>query len=242
MAYACGRKDDSAPIHELFQLALEKDELAFIYLGFAGIVLRVNDRVLAFDVGPECIHQKEIKALEALDVQLYSHTHWDHWDTMVTSSIFETTGAPIVAEPQVVEEMADVVAPDRVRAAMPGSPLLINAVEISAIRGIHPRPITLFHVKCEGVRIFHGADSGYVPLTEYPADVAFIPTGSPSPSCSPQNALKMAIDVQPKVVVAMHGNKKQLQRFRDLMQQKMPETKVILPQPCELVRVHVFKA
>lgn len=75
MGYACGRKSDSAPIHELFQLTLNQNELAFIYLGFAGIILKVNDRVLAFDVGKECLHQDEIEALEHLDVQFYSHTH-----------------------------------------------------------------------------------------------------------------------------------------------------------------------
>ncbi len=238
MAHACSRKNGSAPIHELYELTLEKNELAFIYLGYAGIILRSSDRILAFDVGEECIRKKEIQALETLDLQFYSHTHWDHWDPQVTMKISETTGAKIVAGLEIVKEMKNKVSSD-IKAAIPGQPLDINDVEISAISGIHPRPITLFHVKFDAFRIFHGADSGPVPLTDYPADVAFIPTGTPSPSCSPENALKMALDVQPKIAVAMHGNQSQLRKFRRLVQRKMPGTQVLIPEPCELLRINL---
>jgi L-ascorbate metabolism protein UlaG (beta-lactamase superfamily) len=239
MGHACSRKNDSAPIHELFQLTLDKNELAFIYLGYAGIILKVNDRVLAFDVGKECLRQDEIEALETLDVQLYSHTHWDHWDPSVTMNIVEVTGATIVADPSVVDEMRDTVTSDILKSATPNLSFTLNNVEISAIRGIHSCPITLFQVICDDVRIFHGADSGYVPLSKYSVDVAFIPTGNPSPSCSPENGLKMALDVQPNVVVATHGNSYQVRKFRELIYQEMPGTKVIIPKPCELVRVQV---
>lgn len=240
MGHSCGRKNGSAPIHELMQLTLEKNELAFTYLGYAGIILRLNDRALAFDVGRECIRDEEIDALAALDIQFYSHTHWDHWDRSVAMRISEKTGAKIVAEPKVVAEMKDQVTSDILTAAVPGLPLAINNVEISAIRGVHPRPITLFQVKWADLGIFHGADSGYVPLSEYPADVAFLPTGTPSPSCSPKNARLMASDLKPRVAVAMHGNQQQLRDFRALIQRGMPETRVIIPEPCELVRIHVL--
>ena len=237
MTHACGRKKGSAPIRELYELALEDNELAFVYLGFAGIILRSRDRVLAFDVGKLCIREQEIHTLEALDIQFYSHTHMDHWDPEVTLKIFEKTGARIVAEPQVVEEMGERVAPAAVKAAMPGRPLPIDEFEIEAIEGVHPRPITLFRVKWGAFRVFHGADSGYVPLGDYPGDVAFVPVGTPSPSCSPKNALNMALDLQPKIVVATHGNQKQLQGFQRLAQHNMPGMQVIIPEPCELVRV-----
>ena len=148
MGYACGRKNGSAPIQELFQLTLVQNELAFIYLGFAGIILRVNEQVFAFDVGKDCLHQDEIEALETLDVQLYSHTHWDHWDPTVTMSIVEVTGAPIVADPSVVDEMKATVTPDLLKSATPGLSFTLKNMAISAVRGIHPRPITLFQVIC----------------------------------------------------------------------------------------------
>jgi L-ascorbate metabolism protein UlaG (beta-lactamase superfamily) len=223
-------------------LTLEKNELAFIYLGYAGVILRSSERVLAFDVGRECIREEEIEALETLDIQFYSHTHWDHWDPQVTMKIYETTGATIVAAPQIVEEMRNKVTSDTLKAAIAGQALTVNSVEVSPISGVHPSPITLFHVKFEAFRIFHGADSGVVPLTDYPADVAFIPTGTPSPSCSPKNGLKMALDVQPRIAVAMHGNQKQLREFRRLIHREMPGTEVIIPEPCELLRFNLPEA
>jgi L-ascorbate metabolism protein UlaG (beta-lactamase superfamily) len=237
MPAACGRKNGVAPIQELYELTLNEDELAFIYLGYAGIILRSQKGVLAFDVSQECIRDEEIAALKKLDLQFYSHTHWDHWDPGATLKILERTGAKIVAEPQVVTEMGDSLASDALTAARPGQPLTINRVEVSAIEGVHPRPITLFHVKWGAFRIFHGADSGYVPLGDYPSDLAFVPVGTPSPSCSPKNALNMVLDVRPQAVVAMHGNQKQLREFRRLVERQMPETEIILPEPCELVRV-----
>jgi len=236
MAHACSRKNGSAPIRELLELRLAEDELAFIYLGYAGILLRCRDRVLAFDVGKESIRPDEIEALERLDIQFYSHIHWDHWDAQVTRELLERTGAQIVAEPQIVQEMESQVPPDVLKAATPGERLTIDGLDIAAIAGIHPSPIVVFHVKCDGLGVFFGADSGYVPLGDYAADVAFVPVGSPSPSCSPEKALKMAADVRPQVAVAMHGNLAQLKEFRRLVERELPGTRVITPEPCELVR------
>jgi L-ascorbate metabolism protein UlaG (beta-lactamase superfamily) len=236
MVHACSRKKGSAPIRELLDVGLAEDELAFIYMGYSGILLRCRDRMLAFDVGKESIRPDEIEALERLDIQFYSHIHWDHWDAQVTRKLLERTGAQIVAEPQVVREMRGQIPPDALKAATPGEHLTIDDVEIASIAGIHPSPIVVFHVRCDGLEVFHGADSGYVPLGDYAADVAFIPAGNPSPSCSPENALKMALDVRPQVAVAMHGDQGQLQAFRRLVEQELPGTRVITPEPCELVR------
>ena len=54
-----------------------------------------------------------------------------------------------------------------------------------------------------------------------------------------QNALKMARDLNPKVVVAMHGTKTQLGKFKKLMEKKMLDTSVITPAICELVKIKV---
>ena len=40
--------------------------------------------------------------------------------------------------------------------------------------------------------MFHAGDSGYVQVKDYPSDLAFLPTGSPSPTASPEYALKLA--------------------------------------------------
>ena len=237
MGIACGRKNGSAPIGELYQVQFDQKELAFIYLGFSGIIIKIKKQVLAFDLSKECIRQEEIEALERLDVHFYTHTHWDHWDPDVTLHMAEATGAPLVADPSVIDEMKHTISPDLMKSANPDQPISINNIAIASVTGVHPRPITLFHVTCGEIRIFHGADSGYVPLTKYPADIAFLPVGDPSPSCSPKSAVQMALDLQPKVAVPFHGNSRQLQEFHKLLGQELPQTQVITPKPCDLVRV-----
>jgi L-ascorbate metabolism protein UlaG (beta-lactamase superfamily) len=237
--YACARKNGSAPIQELMQIGLDHNELVFMYLGFSGIIIKIKEQVLAFDLGKECIHQEEIEAFERLDVHFYTHTHWDHWDPDVTLRMAEATGAPLVADPSVIDEMKNAMSPDLMISANPDQPISINNIAIASVTGVHPRPSTLFRVTSGDVRIFHGADSGYVPLTKYPADIAFLPVGDPSPSCSPKSAMQMALDLQPKVAVPFHGNSRQVKEFRKLLGQELPQTKVITPSPCDLVRVQL---
>ncbi|MHA2273396.1 MAG: MBL fold metallo-hydrolase [Candidatus Hodarchaeales archaeon] len=231
------KKGSSIPLQEFYSLSLGKNELAAIYLGYAGILLRSQNHTIAFDLGKESLHNEEIQALKSLDVHFYSHTHWDHWELKVSKKILEQTGAPIVAEPQIAQELMSKVESNLLNAAIPEDTLTINDFGISAITGVHGRPITLFRVKWDGFSVFHGADSGYIPLTKYPADVAFLPTGTPSPTCSPENALKAALELKPKVAIAMHGIQSQLQKFSKLMEKEMPDTAVMLPKAGELLQI-----
>lgn len=231
------RKEGTAPIQELYALSLEKKDVAFIYLGFAGIILRTTEKTLAFDVGELCIQNDEIEALESLDIHFYSHSHFDHWDLEVSMKIFETTGARIIAEPAIVKEMIGRVSSDMLVAATPDNLLNVEGYEISAVTGVHGRPITLFRLKGANFSIFHGADSGPVPLKDYASDVAFLPIGSPSPTCSPEKALQMARDISPKVIVAMHGTQAQIRKFGKIIEKEMPNTAVMIPEPLELMKI-----
>jgi L-ascorbate metabolism protein UlaG (beta-lactamase superfamily) len=167
--------------------------------------------------------------IENLDLHFYSHNHWDHFSSNVTEQIFELTSAPVIAERQVASELENKITDKKLKSTISGKTITINGFEIKAISGIHPCPITLFRVKWEEGSFFHGADSGYVPLKDYPADIAFIPTGSPSPSCSPEKALKMVLDVEPKVAIAMHGTKRQMEKFKTLTNKELPDITVIIP-------------
>jgi len=233
----------STSFEELFKVSLEKNEIAFIYLGYAGIILKTKDKALAIDLGKKCLNYEDIMAIETLDIQLYSHTHWDHFDVDVTKELFTTTRAKIVAESQVYEELSKTMVSETsvLHIAKPGETLTINGFEVDTVVGVHPRPICIFRVKWADFSIFHGADSGPVPLENYYADVAFLPTGTPSPTCSPENALKMALDIKPKVIVAMHGTLKQMTKFKTITQKNMPDVKIILPQQNEVMKVD-FKA
>ena len=87
--------------------------------------------------------------------------------------------------------------------------------------------------------IFHGGDSGHVPMGGLRADVAIVPTGSPSPSCTPETAVAMIQDLRAKVAIAVHGSKKNLDAFQALAEKEVPETELIIPRTCELVKVAI---
>ncbi|MFX0093574.1 MAG: MBL fold metallo-hydrolase [Candidatus Hodarchaeota archaeon] len=231
------KKSDSQIFKELFSIPLEKQEAIFAYFGWAGIVFRTEKHVIAIDMGEKCFQTDDIPAFEKLNLQLYSHTHWDHFSLPVTKKIFETTEAPVIAEPQVASELKNNIPADKLFSPNSGETIVVDEFEISAVSGVHPRPITLFRVKWDECSFFHGADSGYVPLEDYSADLAFIPTGSPSPSCSPEKGLKMVLDIKPRIIVAMHGNKTQMRKFEALTRKNLPDVEVILPDMKEPIKL-----
>jgi L-ascorbate metabolism protein UlaG (beta-lactamase superfamily) len=89
----------------------------------------------------------------------------------------------------------------------------------------------LFQIKMGKILVFHAGDSGYIPLKEHPSQLAFLPTGRWSPTSSPENAFKMASELKPNLVVVMHGSKGQHKEFENILKEKMPQTKVIIPVP-----------
>jgi L-ascorbate metabolism protein UlaG (beta-lactamase superfamily) len=89
--------------------------------------------------------------------------------------------------------------------------------------------------------IFHGGDSGYVPLKDYPTSIAFLPTGAPSPTCSPEEAFKMALDLKPSVVVTMHGNNYDNEEVKQKLKKNMPKTVVVMPIKQVTRRIKIFK-
>ncbi|MHA2297595.1 MAG: MBL fold metallo-hydrolase [Candidatus Hodarchaeales archaeon] len=233
--------DESNIIANLYNTPLEDDnELFFLYFGWAGIILRTKeDNVIAVDIGKKSMEKDQLNSIHRLDLQLYSHTHWDHFHRPVTKKLFNSTAAPMITEPQVALEMQKNIPPDKLNSINSGESINIDKFKIRAIAGVHPRPITLFWVKWDECSFFHGADSGYIPLQDFSADIAFIPTGSPSPSCSAENGLKMVLDIEPRVVVAMHGFKRQMEKFKALVHENLPDTTVIIPAVKKLTKIRL---
>jgi L-ascorbate metabolism protein UlaG (beta-lactamase superfamily) len=230
------REARTAPIGELYAQTLGEGEISFLYLGWAGIILRTNGHVLAFDLCRKNLKRGEVKDLERLNVQCYTHTHWDHWHAPHAKGILKRTGAPILIEPAIVGERGPLPA-KTLTAVKPGEPIRVDDLTVSGIVGIHPRPITLFHVQGPDFRIFHGGDSGHVPLSGFKADIAFVPTGMPSPSCSPGSALAMVRELEAGIAVAMHGSEEQVREFKELAAAELPDVRVLTPSPCELLTV-----
>lgn len=225
-----GQKSKTDSVRKLFSLPLGRGEAAFLYLGYSGVILRGMGRTVAFDVA-NLLKGEEIGALESLDLLLFTHGHGDHYKSGETLEIFRATGAQILAESSVARDLRGKVPLDKLTTAEPGKTYSIGDFEITAISGIHRGPINLYQVKMVGSSVFHGGDSGYVSVREYPADLAFLPTGRPSPTASPEDALRMAMDIKPKVAVAIHGSAAQSNEFKKRVEEKIPETTVIIPEP-----------
>jgi L-ascorbate metabolism protein UlaG (beta-lactamase superfamily) len=230
------REAKVAPVRELFAQHLSGRQVAFIYFGWAGILMRSRDCVVAFDLCEKNLKRSEVRDLRRLDVQCYSHTHWDHWHPPLAKAILKQTGAPIVVEPAIVEQRGKLPA-SSLTPIRPGEPIEVGDLTIEGVVGIHPRPITLFRVKAGEVTVFHGGDSGYVPLRAYSADIAFVPTGAPSPSCTPESAAAMVADLGARFAVAMHGSQEQVNEFEQLATSELRGVRVFAPGPCELIAV-----
>ncbi|MFX0093494.1 MAG: MBL fold metallo-hydrolase [Candidatus Hodarchaeota archaeon] len=226
------------PINDLTALSLNDVEFAFINFGWAGILLKAKQKTVAFDLCKQNLKQNVAK-INILDIQFNSHIHGDHFDIKGTTQLFQQTGAKIVVESTIFEELKGKIPNEALFSANPDKPINIDEFTINSIEGSHLCPICLFQVEWNNFSVFHGGDSDYVPLENYQTDLAFIPTGSPSPTCSPEKGLKMVLDVKPKVVVPMHGTKAQMKKFETLIARELPKTKVIIPEKNQLIKAEI---
>lgn len=226
------KHEKAGAIRQLYALPLEAGEIALIFLEYSALIMRLPDAAIGMDLG-KSVETIQIQAIESLDLLLHSHTHYDHYQPRVINQVLKVAEPKIIVEPMIAQELEGKAIAEKVSAARPGQSLKVDQFEINAIVGVHPRPITLFHVKGPDFSFFHGGDSGYVPLKEYPAELAFLPCGMPSPSCTSESALQMARDLQPRVVVAVHGREKQRLECKQLIEKELPDTRVHFPKPFE---------
>ena len=223
-------------IRQLYALPLETDEIAFIYANYSTIILRFPNSTIGVDLGG---YFKQVKALESLDMLCLTHHHRDHFDVKTTQAIFKETSADIVVEPDLAQQLEGKIPKEKLHSAHPNKTLTMGKFEVMGVVGLHFGPITLFHIKHGNVDIFHAGDSGYISLKDYPATIAFLPCGSPSPSCSPNQALQMALDIKPRIAVGVHGNKKERELFSKLVAKNLPDTRVVIPKPYNPVKLEL---
>ena len=116
---------------------------------------------------------------------------------------------------------------------------------VSTINGTDYQPtgvraaINLYHVNMDKLTIFHGGDSAYILVKDYPTDLAFLPTGgnAPTPQDASEHAFRMAFELKPNVVVAIHGSTAQNTEFQKKVKEKMPEINAIIPEPYLPVKI-----
>jgi L-ascorbate metabolism protein UlaG (beta-lactamase superfamily) len=237
------RARPESEMDKLFAAPLGEDDLAYMFLGYAGFIVRGSAATVIIDPAGFLV-EDDIPALakHTIDAILYTHGHGDHFDAGAARRLEAATGATIVAEPSVarVLKSSGSVPGEKIIAAVPGRPIKAGGAVIQCVIGKHVGPIVLFHVQLGRVSIFHGGDSAYVPLAPFAARIAFLPTGNPSPTASPADALKMALDVKPRVVVLMHGEESEHAEFERLAASRLPGVSVEIPKPyvTKIVRLH----
>jgi L-ascorbate metabolism protein UlaG (beta-lactamase superfamily) len=224
------RKSKAQEIERFFTLPLKNDELAVFYLGVSGFILRSLSQAVLFDPAG-MLKDDEVNALRTVDLVLFTHDHMDHFSSGKTQAVFKATAAPVLAEPKVANKLKGKIPADKLVSAEPGKTYSFGGVTARAIKGIHRGPIMLYQIKMAGITLFHGGDSGYVSLKDYPSQVAIVPVGGMSPTASPENAYKMVSDIKPDYAITMHGSDKQKQQFGQKVKEAIPQTAVIIMAP-----------
>ena len=227
-------------IDKLYESELGPKEFAFIHAGYAGILFRTKNAVVAMD--PADLFSKVKDHILSLDLITYSHSHSDHFNLGNAVALQKSTNATIISEYNMVEDLRKRIPADKVfsgpevfQKVRDGIKFKIDGIRVELHRGVHPRQLAQFRLSIGGLKVFHAADSGYWPVGMDKVDVAFLPTGNPSPTCHPAVALAMAMDMNPTFAVAVHGEDEQHQKFKELVAHELPDTTSVIPRVNELI-------
>ena len=203
----------------------------------AGIIVKTANNVILID--PASLLSDNIDSLQKVDVVFITHDHGDHFNADSTVAIQQKTGALIVANPAAYSILNDKIPENALKEILPNEKKTFLGITVDAFLAEHPveEPL-LYVIEIDGFRIFHGSDSAFVEdLTriESPVDIAFVPTGDPSPTASPSDAFEMTKTTQASIVVPMHGSLEQMKIFRDLVEKSDLKTEVIILKQLEKI-------
>jgi len=226
------QKNRAIEIRKFYASCLKKNELATMYLDYSGVILRTSNRAIAIDPGN--LLGKEVEALEKLDLIIFTHSHGDHYSSKDTVDILKVTNADVLAEPLVAKDLKERIPSEKLTSTKHGETHILREILVSTVKGIHGCSINIYKIKMEAINIFHAGDSGYVSVERYPVDIAFLPTGIErpfTPTSSPENAFKMALELKPSIIVAFHGSLAHSKELANKVKERMPDTTVIIPEP-----------
>ena len=224
-------------ITALQELELERSDLAFLFLGYSSILLKSRDLTIAIDPGKSLTYS-EISMIGHLDLLLFTHNHWDHFKKDHALALIVKTQPHVVADVASFEELKPHLPQDLLTRADPASKSAtysIKRTEVTALPGIHVGPITQYLIDLGTTKIFHGGDSGYWRLKNTTADIAFVPVGTAT-TCSPATALATVMDLSPRIAIPIHGRRQEMTQFKSIMEQVLPEIKVIRPTKLKPIR------
>jgi len=234
------KKNVVQSLEDFYLVPLEKGEIVFMPLGiYSNIMVRTQDKVILFDPSVLIKPDLEILKTRGVDLVVYTHAHSDHFSKDTAIKLLKDSNPYIVMDKHLAPQMETEMPKEKLIIAESGQSYTAGDITITGLKGEHLGPIMLFRITIGNVSIFHGGDSAYVSLGSMDADIAFVPTGAPSPTCSPDYAFRMVSDVKPKIIVPMHGMDSEHEAFRKLVERELPDGKVIITEPFKSVKVAV---
>jgi L-ascorbate metabolism protein UlaG (beta-lactamase superfamily) len=224
----------SPTLKEFLDSPVNAGEVAFRFMGSSTVVIRTEDQLILVDPA-SCFDRKDFPMLKTKGISciVYTHGHGDHFNAASAVQLFGLSQPPVVCTAEIARQLAQKIPAAKLVTAKPGKPFTAGKITFDAVQGVHPGGALMYRMTIGNLAIFHGADSGYVPLKDCPSRVAFLPIGGASPTASPDDAVRMATDLKPKIVVAMPGNDSQPAVFKGKMAKDNPSTKVAIPKPNE---------
>jgi len=239
--------DSSDALMNFYSEEVQEGQIAIMWLGnhkgamkdfaSAGFMIKTSEHVVAID--PSNLLSDDIHNLQEIDVILITHEHGDHYDPETTIKMQQKTGASVIANPGASPALMGNIPDDKLTQMSPNESISLVGIDVTSFPAEHPANIPLLYViEVDGFRIFHGSDSAFVEdlsNIESRVHVALVPTGDPSPTASPSDAFEMVKAVQPYIVMTMHGNPDQMQTLADMVKESKIQSKVIKPEPLEVV-------
>ncbi len=216
--------------------------ISFLWKGCSAILLRVQDLNLLMDPGDHFTIDELRSITERIDAVFYTHEHTGHFDPDFLSSLIREFSPYMIVNKGVFRTIRRWVDWDRLIKLKEGESTEVLGMRVHALRAVHPgvHPV-VFLLEIGGKAIFHGDSTGFSHMFEAfsPVDLAFVPSGSPSPNANPKEAVRIIRALVPRVVVPFHGDSSELQEVERRVRLANLNTKVILPEPGELFTLEI---
>lgn len=200
-------------------------EVVFSYRGGACVIALTQGCTLVFDPG-DLLSDEEIAALSGMVAVLFTQSLDDHFHARTTMKLVSMKGALVIGTSDVCKEVADFVPSSKLVELLPRRGVRVGPLRVFAIEGKHEVPVNLYYVTWGPSLLFAG-DTGYVPLSKLKVQLAFLPAGGSS-FASPESSVRMALDLEARYVVPIHGSGEEAKQVEELLSGK---AEVIIPVP-----------